>query len=46
MLWDKNRFCGIETFVAPKNMFWTPDISIMERYTKLLLPETFIYVEK
>ncbi|XP_056106491.1 5-hydroxytryptamine receptor 3A-like [Rhinichthys klamathensis goyatoka] len=30
MQWNKRTFCGIETFVAPKNMFWTPDISIME----------------
>jgi len=46
MQWNNSTFCGIETCVAPRNMFWTPDISIMERYTKLLLPETFIYVAK
>ncbi|XP_050960298.1 5-hydroxytryptamine receptor 3A-like [Labeo rohita] len=30
MKWDKTLFCGMETFVAPKNMFWTPDIGIIE----------------
>ncbi|XP_067280280.1 5-hydroxytryptamine receptor 3A-like [Pseudorasbora parva] len=28
--WDETLFCGIKTFSAPKNMFWTPDIGIME----------------
>ncbi|XP_039506084.1 5-hydroxytryptamine receptor 3C-like [Pimephales promelas] len=28
--WDDTEFCGIDTFVAPKNMFWTPDIGIVE----------------
>ncbi|KAK7168429.1 hypothetical protein R3I94_002488 [Phoxinus phoxinus] len=30
MLWNTGEFCGIKTFVAPKNMFWAPDIEIME----------------
>uniref|UniRef100_A0A8C1S8H1 5-hydroxytryptamine receptor 3A-like n=1 Tax=Cyprinus carpio TaxID=7962 RepID=A0A8C1S8H1_CYPCA len=30
MQWDKSSFCEMETFVAPKNMFWTPDIGIIE----------------
>ncbi|KAG1925135.1 retrotransposable element [Pimephales promelas] len=28
--WDDTQFCGIDKFVAPKNMFWTPDIGIVE----------------
>lgn len=35
MQWDKSSFCEMETFVAPKNMFWTPDIGIIERYKKI-----------
>ncbi|XP_077086740.1 5-hydroxytryptamine receptor 3A-like isoform X2 [Siphateles boraxobius] len=30
MTWDTHGFCGIDSFIAPKNMFWTPDISIKE----------------
>ncbi|XDV14184.1 hypothetical protein PO909_002363, partial [Leuciscus waleckii] len=30
MEWDLNTFCGIRKVVAPKNMFWAPDIGIME----------------
>ncbi|XDV14185.1 hypothetical protein PO909_002364 [Leuciscus waleckii] len=30
MKWDIDTFCGIRKFVAPKNMFWTPDIAILE----------------
>ncbi len=33
------EFCGMETLAAPKYMFWTPDIGIVERYKK----KTFIY---
>ncbi|XP_067309263.1 5-hydroxytryptamine receptor 3A-like [Pseudorasbora parva] len=29
-LWYHDLFCGIKTFSAPKNMFWTPDIGILE----------------
>ncbi len=31
------EFCGMETLAAPKDMFWTPDIGIVERYTKRLV---------
>ncbi len=31
------EFCGMETLAAPKDMFWTPDIGIVERYKKRLL---------
>jgi len=45
-VWDVNEFCGIRTFVAPKNMFWTPDIGIVERYEndfyQNLLPRLFL----
>ncbi|XDV14081.1 hypothetical protein PO909_002297, partial [Leuciscus waleckii] len=30
MKWNSSDFCLIDTFAAPKNMFWTPDIGIME----------------
>ncbi|XP_048008566.1 5-hydroxytryptamine receptor 3A-like [Megalobrama amblycephala] len=30
MWWRTEDFCGITKFVAPRNMFWTPDIGIME----------------
>jgi len=32
MMWNKTNYCEIDTIEAPKNMFWTPDIGIMERY--------------
>ncbi len=32
----------METLAAPKDMFWTPDIGIVERYKKRLV-RTFIY---
>ncbi|XP_039531167.1 5-hydroxytryptamine receptor 3A-like [Pimephales promelas] len=28
--WEEKKFCGIDTFAAPKDMFWTPDIGIVE----------------
>ncbi|XP_048008242.1 5-hydroxytryptamine receptor 3A-like isoform X2 [Megalobrama amblycephala] len=34
MMWYPDGFCGIATFAAPKNMFWTPDIDIMESIKK------------
>ncbi|XP_052408105.1 5-hydroxytryptamine receptor 3B-like [Carassius gibelio] len=30
MQWNKSLFCEMETCVAPKNLFWTPDIGIIE----------------
>ncbi|XP_039509906.1 5-hydroxytryptamine receptor 3A-like [Pimephales promelas] len=30
MMWNPANYCQIETFAAPKNMFWTPDIGILE----------------
>ncbi|XP_048040377.1 neuronal acetylcholine receptor subunit beta-3-like [Megalobrama amblycephala] len=30
MKWNTSNFCGISTFYAFKNMFWTPDIGIIE----------------
>ncbi|XDV14100.1 hypothetical protein PO909_002315 [Leuciscus waleckii] len=30
MMWNLDEFCQIDTFAAPKNMVWTPDIGIKE----------------
>ncbi|KAK7174167.1 hypothetical protein R3I93_001377 [Phoxinus phoxinus] len=30
MTWEPDQYCGITSYAAPKNMFWTPDINIME----------------
>ncbi|XP_039523136.1 5-hydroxytryptamine receptor 3A-like [Pimephales promelas] len=30
MTWDPDEYCGIKSYAAPKNLFWTPDICIME----------------
>ncbi|XP_056117895.1 5-hydroxytryptamine receptor 3A-like [Rhinichthys klamathensis goyatoka] len=30
MTWTPGQYCGIKSYAAPKNMFWTPDICIME----------------
>ncbi|CAM4419944.1 unnamed protein product [Leuciscus chuanchicus] len=30
MKWNPDDFCQIKTFAAPQNMFWTPDIGIIE----------------
>ncbi|XP_050960297.1 5-hydroxytryptamine receptor 3A-like, partial [Labeo rohita] len=30
MRWNYTMYCEMDSFVAPKNLFWTPDISIIE----------------
>ncbi len=32
MNWNSPEFCGMKTFSARKDMVWTPDIVIVERY--------------
>jgi len=32
--WLPEEYCGIDTLPFPKNVFWTPDIGILERYKK------------
>nr|XP_055036798.1 neuronal acetylcholine receptor subunit beta-3-like [Misgurnus anguillicaudatus] len=30
-LWNYSDFCEIDSFLAPKDLFWTPDIVVVER---------------
>ncbi|XDV14095.1 hypothetical protein PO909_002311 [Leuciscus waleckii] len=30
MTWKPDQYCEIKSYAAPKNLFWTPDINIME----------------
>jgi len=43
--WIPEEYCGIDTLPFPKNVFWTPDIGILERYKNTSL-RTFSHLMK
>ncbi|XP_016328305.1 5-hydroxytryptamine receptor 3A-like [Sinocyclocheilus anshuiensis] len=43
--WDEEEFCGMETLAVPKEMFWTPDIGIVESIKTESGTKEFPYVQ-